>query len=90
VHDSTSRRAGAYAGKLLRDIGADVVVAGECADDAVGLWLHGGKRRVDRAGAPQLRELADIVITDTDTDEVTARPPTTTTSAPMSRSILPA
>jgi crotonobetainyl-CoA:carnitine CoA-transferase CaiB-like acyl-CoA transferase len=74
VLDCTSRLAGAYAGKLLRDIGADVVVAGECADDAVGLWLHGGKRRVDRAGAPQLRELADIVITDTDTDEVTARP----------------
>ncbi|MDQ1695418.1 MAG: hypothetical protein QOJ03_771, partial [Frankiaceae bacterium] len=72
--DCTRRLAGAYAGKMLRDVGADVVVTGDRPDDvvpraqneAVWLWLQAGKRRVARAGVPQLQELADIVLVDTD------------------------
>jgi crotonobetainyl-CoA:carnitine CoA-transferase CaiB-like acyl-CoA transferase len=65
VLDCTSRLAGAYAGKMLRDVGADVVIACDKPDDAVSLWLQAGKRCVDRSDAEQLRELADIVLIDT-------------------------
>jgi crotonobetainyl-CoA:carnitine CoA-transferase CaiB-like acyl-CoA transferase len=63
VLDSTGRLAGAYAGKMLRDIGADVVVVGGRADDAVGKFLHGGKRSVDASIAHALAATADILLT---------------------------
>ncbi len=63
VLDSTGRLAGAYAGKMLRDIGADVVVAGEIQHDAVSRWLHGGKRSVEAGSTSALAEYADIVLT---------------------------
>jgi crotonobetainyl-CoA:carnitine CoA-transferase CaiB-like acyl-CoA transferase len=63
VLDSTGRLAGAYAGKMLRDIGADVVVVGDVGGDAVGKWLHGGKRSVDAAAAEAAARRADILLT---------------------------
>ena len=78
VLDCTSRLAGAYAGKMLRDVGADVVVTGDCADDAVGLWLQAGKRRVDPTDAAALRQLADIVLVDA--GDVPLRPGSVTVS----------
>jgi crotonobetainyl-CoA:carnitine CoA-transferase CaiB-like acyl-CoA transferase len=64
VLDGTARLAGAYAGKMLRDVGADVVVAGAVDDIAVSRWLHGGKRSVEPDAARELRALADIVLVD--------------------------
>jgi crotonobetainyl-CoA:carnitine CoA-transferase CaiB-like acyl-CoA transferase len=77
VLDSTRRLAGAYAGKMLRDIGADVVVAGTVDADAVSRWLHGGKRSVDIGEAQRLAALADIVLTTAPTE---SRPGTVTVS----------
>ncbi len=64
VLDSTGRLAGAYAGKILRDVGADVVVVGSGFDDPVARFLHGGKRSVDADGAQALAATADILLTD--------------------------
>ena len=63
VLDGTGRIAGAYAAKMLRDVGADVVTVGSVDDDAVSKWLHGGKRSVDAGVAQSLAGCADIVLT---------------------------
>ena len=86
VLDRTTRLAGAYAGKLLRDAGADVAIV-ESPDaphplrgrDAGALfgYLHGGKRSIDPAEAAAVA--ADIVLTDAAGDSsgaVAARPGT--------------
>ena len=78
VLDSTTRTAGAYAGKMLRDVGADVMIVGPVNDDAVSRWLHGGKRRAASTHVSQLRDLADIVLVDDTTDSYDARPGTVT------------
>jgi crotonobetainyl-CoA:carnitine CoA-transferase CaiB-like acyl-CoA transferase len=73
VLDCTSRLAGGYAGKMLRDIGADVVIVGLRDDTAIVNWLHGGKRCVDAAAAARLRATADIVLVDDAAASVEAR-----------------
>ena len=92
VLDSTTRVAGAYAGKMLRDVGADVVLVGAVDDSAVSRWLHGGKRCVDPGAAPRLRELADIVLVDDAPPSAAGAPGTVTvhisdfgTSGPWAR-----
>lgn len=71
--DDTTRLAGGYAGKMLRDVGADVVVAHPVDESPVARWLHGGKRRVHPGATAELRECADIVLVDT-IDAVDAGP----------------
>ena len=78
VLDSTGRLAGAYAGKMLRDIGADVVVVDGAAQDVVGKFLLGGKRSVDPATAVDLAATADIILTGSVPNA--ARPGTVTVS----------
>jgi crotonobetainyl-CoA:carnitine CoA-transferase CaiB-like acyl-CoA transferase len=78
VLDSTGRLAGAYASKMLRDIGADVAVVGAGDDDAVTKWLNGGKRSVETGSANTLAGLADIMLTTEPLDD--ARPGTVTVS----------
>ena len=86
VLDRTSRLAGAYAGKLLRDAGADVAIV-ESPDaphplrardkGALFGFLHGGKRSIDPATAEVVA--ADIVLTDAAVDSsgaVAGRPGT--------------
>jgi crotonobetainyl-CoA:carnitine CoA-transferase CaiB-like acyl-CoA transferase len=63
VLDTSARVAGAYAGKMLRDVGADVVIVGDVERDAVSRWLHGGKRSVDADAARALTDAADILLT---------------------------
>jgi len=77
VVDDTTRLAGGYAAKLLRDVGADVVVTHPGDESPVDRWLRGGQRRVDAVAAGQLRELADIVLAD-DTDAADSRAGTVT------------
>lgn len=65
VLDRTRRLAGAYAGKMLRDVGADVAVTEPVAGTPLARWLAGGKRQVS-GEAQRLLDEADIVLVDTD------------------------
>ena len=78
VLDCTRRLASAYAGKMLRDVGADVVITAPVRPVPLARWLHAGQRSVDREAAPQLSEYADILIVD-DTSDVNAPRPGTVT-----------
>ena len=78
VVDRTGRLAGAYAGKMLRDVGADVVVAEADTDSPLLRWLHAGKRTVNAASATTLLQHADIVLTGTPTGGGEPRPGTVT------------
>jgi crotonobetainyl-CoA:carnitine CoA-transferase CaiB-like acyl-CoA transferase len=73
VLDSTGRLAGAYAGKMLRDVGADVVNAAPIRPTPLARWLHGGQRCVEADVARQLSEYADIWLVNDTTDQGVAR-----------------
>ena len=77
VLDLTTRLAGAYAGKMLRDVGADVVVSDARVDTPVWRWLHGGKRSVG-LDAASLAAHADIVLAETVDVAGSGRPGTVT------------
>src|SRR4051812_23618399 len=82
VLDRTTRLAGAYASKLLRDAGADVVVTERFAeagtgDGALWRWLQGGKRSVTATAAAELVAAADVILVDT-SDDVTGNASTVT------------
>jgi crotonobetainyl-CoA:carnitine CoA-transferase CaiB-like acyl-CoA transferase len=62
VLERASGIAGAYAGKLFTDAGADVVRVGPLEDSALGRFLAAGKRSAAEPGA--LAESADLVVTD--------------------------
>lgn len=72
VLDRARRRAGAYAAKMLRDVGAEVVAVGADPDDALWRWLRGGTRRVSTDAADALEAAADIVLTDGEFADVRA------------------
>jgi crotonobetainyl-CoA:carnitine CoA-transferase CaiB-like acyl-CoA transferase len=62
VLEQASGIAGAYAGKLFADAGAEVVRVGTPEDSALGRFLAAGKRIATAPGA--LAEHADLVVTD--------------------------
>ena len=78
VLDCTGRLAGAYAGKMLRDVGADVVNATPVRPTPLARWLHAGQRCVEPSAAAQLRDHADILLVDSPVDPGTARAGTVT------------
>lgn len=88
VLDRTSRVAGAYAGKLLRDVGADVVVvepsrpdpaaaATTVRDGALWRWLQAGKRSICVDAVDEVRRNADILLVD-GTERISPRARTVT------------